>query len=171
MSQRFAGRTALLVGDEDARARTIAGQLGDVGVMVEMAPDGYLGLALAERIEAQRGALDLVIVQGSLIGMAAEVFVLRLRDTPFGRRAVVVWLGDGGETAKVDATIAASADPYQVASLAQQLLAQRSPFETLEPLALGRPRRSRPGGGGRQGEPVAAGRGVVAPRLLGLRCQ
>ena len=81
-------------------ARTIAGQLGDAGVMVEMASDGYLGLALAERIEAQRGALDLVIVQGRLLGMAAEVFVLRLRDTPFGRRAVMIWLGDGGETAQ-----------------------------------------------------------------------
>ena len=134
-NQRLAGRTALLVGDEDAKARTIAGQLGDAGVMVETAPDGYLGLALAERIEAQRGALDLVIVQGKLIGMAAEVFVLRLRDTGFGRRAVTIWLGDGGETAKVDAVVPAPSDPYQVASLAQQLLAQRSPFEVLEPMA------------------------------------
>jgi signal transduction histidine kinase/CheY-like chemotaxis protein len=133
--QRFAGRTALLVGDEDARARTIASQLGDAGVMVETAPDGYLGLALAERIEAQRGALDLVIVQGRLLGMAADVFVLRLRDTPFGRRTAMIWFGDGGETAKVDACIPAAADPYQVASLAQQLLAKHSPLEALEPLA------------------------------------
>lgn len=134
-NQRLAGRTALLVGDEDAKARTIAGQLGDAGVMVETAPDGYLGLALAERIEAQRGALDLVIVQGKLIGMPAEVFVLRLRDTAFGRRAVMIWLGDGGEMVKVDAVVPAPGDPYQVASLAQQLLAQRSPFEVLEPMA------------------------------------
>ena len=103
--------------------------------MVETAPDGYLGLALAERIEAQRGALDLVIVQGRLLGMAADVFVLRLRDTPFGRRTAMIWLGDGGETAKVDACIPAAADPYQVASLAQQLLAQHSPLEALEPMA------------------------------------
>lgn len=137
-NQRFAGRTALLVGDEDARARTIANQLGDAGVMVETAPDGYLGLALAERIEAQRGALDLVIVQGKLTGMATEVFVLRLRDTAFGRLAVVIWLGEGGTTAKVDAVVPAPADPYQVASLAQQLLAQRSPFEVLEPMASAR---------------------------------
>jgi CheY-like chemotaxis protein len=134
-NQRFAGRTALLVGDEDARARAIAGRLGAAGVMVETAPDGYLGLALAERIEAQRGALDLVIVQAGLIGLAAEAFVPRLRDTPFGGRTVVIWLGDGGETAKVDAIIPAAADPYQVASQAQQLLAQRSPFEALQPMA------------------------------------
>lgn len=134
-NQRFAGRTALLVGDEDAKARTLANQLGDAGVIVETAPDGYLGLALAERIEAQRGALDLVIVQGRLIGLAAEAFVLRLRDTPFGRRAVIIWLGEGGETAQVDAVVAAPGDPYQVASLAQQLLGQRSPFEALEPMA------------------------------------
>ncbi len=110
VSQPFAasgspGGRHLLVGDEDAKARTIANQLGDAGVMVETAPDGYLGLALAERIEAQRGALDLVIVQGRLLGMAAEVFVLRLRDTPFGRRTVMIWLGEGGETAKVDAAV------------------------------------------------------------------
>ena len=134
-NQRFAGRTALLVGDEDARARTIANQLSDVGVMVETAPDGYLGMALAERIEAQRGALDLVIVQGRLVGMPAEVFVIRLRNTGFGRLAVMIWLGDGGEDVQVDAIAPASADAYQVASLAQQLLAQRSPFEALEPLA------------------------------------
>ena len=65
--------------------------------MVETAPDGYLGMALAERIEAQRGALDLVIVQGRLLRMAADVFALRLRDTPFGRRTAMIWLGHGGE--------------------------------------------------------------------------
>jgi signal transduction histidine kinase/CheY-like chemotaxis protein len=134
-NQRFAGRTALLVGDEDAKTRTLANLLGDAGVMVETAPDGYLGLALAERIESQRGALDLVIVQGKLVGLAAEVFVLRLRDTPFGRRAVMIWLGEGGETAEVDAVVSPPGDPYQVASLAQQLLGQRSPFEVLEPMA------------------------------------
>jgi signal transduction histidine kinase/DNA-binding response OmpR family regulator len=134
-NQRFAGRTALLVGDEDARAHTIASQLSDAGMTVETAPDGYLGMALAERIEAQRGALDLVVVQGKLMGMSAEVFVIRLRDTAFGQLAVLIWLGDGGEKAQVDAIVPLPADPYQVASLAQQLLAQRSPFEVLEPMA------------------------------------
>jgi signal transduction histidine kinase/CheY-like chemotaxis protein len=135
VKQHFAGRTALIVGEEDARARTIASQLGDAGILVETAGDGYIGLALAERIEAQRGALDLVIVQSGLVGMTAEVLVIRLRDMPFGRRAVVVWLGEGGEAAKVDATVPAAADAYQVASLAQQLLSQRSPLEALEPTA------------------------------------
>ncbi len=131
----LAGRTALLVGDEDAGARTIASQLADAGVMVEMAPDGYLGLALAERMDAQRGALDLVLVQGRLVGMAAEVFLLRLRATVFGSRAVVIWLGDGAAPAQVDAVIPTPVDAYYVASLAQQLLSQRSPFEPLEPMA------------------------------------
>ncbi|HET6197069.1 MAG TPA: ATP-binding protein, partial [Acetobacteraceae bacterium] len=131
--ERFAGRTALLVGDDDVRTRTIAGQLGDAGVIVEAAPDGYIGLALAERIEAQRGALDLVIVQDGLVGMAADAFVLRLRDTAFAQRTVVIWLGDEDVTGRVDATLPTAADPYQVASLAQQLLAQRSPIEALRP--------------------------------------
>jgi signal transduction histidine kinase/DNA-binding response OmpR family regulator len=133
-NQHLAGRTALLVGDEDARARTIAGQLGDAGVMVETAPDGYLGLALAERIEAQRGALDLVIVQSKLTGMSAEVFIVRLRAAAFGRLAVVIWLGDEGDTAHVDAIVPLPADAYQIAALAQQLLSERSPFEVLEPM-------------------------------------
>ena len=170
-SQRFAGRTALLVGDEDARARTIASQLGDAGVMVEMAPDGYLGLALAERIEAQRGALDLVIVQGRLLGMAAEVFVLRLRDTPFGRRTVVIWLGDGGETAKVDAMHSGGGRSVSGgvagAAIAGAALAVRGAGAD----GTGGARRPHPGGGRRQGEPVAADRGIVAPRLLGVRRQ
>ena len=131
----FPGRTALLVGDDDARTRSVAGLLGDNGIVVEVATDGYLGLALAERIEAQRGALDLVIVQGRLLGMATEVFVHRLRDTSFGRRALVIWHGNEETQANVDAVIAAAADPYEVASAAQQLLAQRSPLEVLEPLA------------------------------------
>ncbi|HET7883884.1 MAG TPA: ATP-binding protein [Acetobacteraceae bacterium] len=133
--ERFAGRTALLVGDDDVRARTIAGQLGDAGVIVETAPDGYIGLAVAERIEAQRGALDLVVVEDRLEGMAADAFVLRLRNTVFAQRTVVIWLGDEDVTGRVDATLPAAADPYQVASLAQQLLAQRSPIEALRPMA------------------------------------
>jgi CheY-like chemotaxis protein len=67
--------------------------------------------------------------------MSAEVFVIRLRDTGFGRLAVMIWLGEGGETAQVDAIVPLPADTYQVASLAQQLLAQRSPFEAFEPMA------------------------------------
>ncbi len=133
--QLFPGRTALLVGNDDAGARSVAGLLGDNGIVVEVATDGYLGLALAERIEAQRGALDLVIVQGRLLGMSTEVFVHRLRDTAFGRRALVIWQGNEETDANVDAVIAATADPYEVASAAQQLLAQRSPLEVLEPLA------------------------------------
>jgi signal transduction histidine kinase/CheY-like chemotaxis protein len=133
--QLFPGRTALLVGDDDARGRSVAALLGDNGIVVEVAADGYLGLALAERIEAQRGALDLVIVQGKLLGMATEVFVHRLRDTSYGRRALVIWQGNEETGANVDAVVAAAADPYEVASAAQQLLAQRSPLEVLEPLA------------------------------------
>src|SRR5262249_49073825 len=121
--QLFPGRTALLVGDDDARARSVASLLGDNGVVVEVATDGYLGLAMAERMEAQRGALDLVIVQSRLLGMATEVFVRRLRDTPFGRRALVIWQGNEETGANVDAIVAAAADPYEVASAAQHLLA------------------------------------------------
>ena len=33
---------------------------------------------------------------------------MRLRDTAFGRRSVVIWLGEGGETSQVDAVVAAT---------------------------------------------------------------
>ena len=134
-SPLFAGRTALLVADDDSKARTIVNQLGDIGLLVETAPDGYLGMALAERMEAQRGALDLVVLQGNLAGMRADAFVIRLRATPFGRRSIVIWLGDGGSAAEVDAIVPQPADPYQVISTAKQLLADRSPFEVLDPSA------------------------------------
>jgi signal transduction histidine kinase/DNA-binding response OmpR family regulator len=131
---RLAGRTALIVGGDDRRMRIIAQQLGDAGITVETAADGYLGLAMAERLEAQRGALDLVIVQGVLTGMSADVFVIRLRSTPYGRRAIVLLLGNEAGS-DVDAVIAAPADPYQVAVTAREMLAERSPFEALEPTA------------------------------------
>jgi two-component system, sensor histidine kinase and response regulator len=67
--------------------------------------------------------------------MAAEVFVRRLRDMSFGQRALIIWQGDEETCGIVDAVIAAAADPYEVAVAAQQMLAQRSPLEALEPLA------------------------------------
>ena len=131
----FAGRTALIVADDIPAIRALAGQLGELGLMVETAPDGYLGLALAERLEAQRGAVDLVVLQSSLPGMAGEVFVRRLRSTPFGRRAVLLWVGNGADEVAVDATLPAPPDPYQVATVARQLLAERPSLDALEPNA------------------------------------
>jgi signal transduction histidine kinase/CheY-like chemotaxis protein len=129
----FAGRTALIVADDGPAIRALAAQLGGLGLTVESAPDGYLGLALAERLEAQRGAVDLVVLQASLPGMPAEVFVIRLRKTAFGNRSVVVWVGEGAGTAEVDATVPAPPDPYQVATVAKQLLAQRPSLDALVP--------------------------------------
>lgn len=131
----FAGRTALIVADDVPATRALAGQLGELGLMVETAPDGYLGLAVAERLEAQRGAVDLVVLQGSLPGMAGEVFVRRLRSTPFGRRAVLLWIGNEADAAAVDASLPSPPDPYQVAAVARQLLAERPSLEALEPNA------------------------------------
>jgi len=132
----FAGRTALIVGDEDAVCRSITGALADLGITVETAPDGYLGLALAERMEAQRGALDLIMVRGDLVGMPAEVFVIRLHNTTFGSRTQLVWLGEGGGSAEVDALVPAPVDPFAAVLAARQLLGQRSPLDVLEPAAL-----------------------------------
>jgi signal transduction histidine kinase/DNA-binding response OmpR family regulator len=129
----FAGRTALIVAAEDAATRAIAGQLSELGLTVEMAPDGYLGLALAERLDAQRGAVDLVVLQSSLPGMSGDAFVLRLRNTAFGRRAALVWLGNDKPPATVDAGVPAPPDPYQVAAMAKQLLSDRPSFAALEP--------------------------------------
>ena len=132
----FSGRTALIVGDEDAICRTVTGALADLGITVETAPDGYLGLALAERMEAQRGALDLVMVRSDLVGMPADVFVVRLHSTTFVSRTQFVWLGEGGGSAEVDALVPGPVDPFMAVSAARQLLGQRSPLDVLEPAAL-----------------------------------
>jgi len=129
----FAGRTALIVADDGPARRALSAQLGELGLLVETAPDGYLGLALAERLEAQRGAVDLVVLQGNLPGMPGEVFVIRLRHTAFGSRAALIWVGGGGEVAEVDAIVPAPADPYQVATVARQLLSQRPSLDVLTP--------------------------------------
>jgi signal transduction histidine kinase/DNA-binding response OmpR family regulator len=129
----FAGRTALIVADDGPAIRALAAQLGGLGLTVETAPDGYLGLALAERLEAQRGAVDLVVLQASLPGMPGEVFVIRLRKTAFGNRSVVVWVGEGAEKAEVDAIVPTPPDAHQVATVAQQLLAQRPSLDALVP--------------------------------------
>ena len=129
----FAGRTALIVADDQPAMRAVGGLLGELGLTVETAADGYLGLALAERLEAQRGALDLVVLQARLPGMAGEVFVRRLRDTSFGRRAVLIWVGSDADAPDVDASVAPDMDPYQVAEVAKQLLSERPSFEVLEP--------------------------------------
>jgi len=131
----FAGRTALIIADEGPAVRALAGHLGELGLMVETAPDGYLGLALAERLQAQRGAVDLIVLQGNLPGMPGEVFVMRLRATAFGNSAAVVWLGEGAETTAVDAIVPAPPDPYQVMAVAKQLLAQRPSLDALMPHA------------------------------------
>jgi len=129
----FAGRTALIVADDSPARRALSAQLAELGLMVEMAPDGYLGLALAERLEAQRGAVDLVVLQGNLAGMPGEVFVIRLRRTGFGSRAALVWMGGGAEGTEVDAMVPASPDSYQVAAVARQLLSQRPSLDVLTP--------------------------------------
>ena len=122
--------------EEDAATRAAAVQLGELGLIVESAPDGFVGLALAERLDAQRGAVDLVVLQGNLVSMPAEVFLLRLRATAFGRRASVVWIGPGAADADVDASVPAPADPYQVVAAARQLLGARASLEALEPDAV-----------------------------------
>lgn len=129
----FAGRTALIVADDGPTTRALVTQLGEQGLLVETAPDGYLGLALAERLEAQRGAVDLVVLQGNLPGMPGEAFVIRLRRTAFGRRAALIWVGEGADSAEVDAIVPAPVDPYQVASAARQLLSQRPSLDALAP--------------------------------------
>ena len=129
----FAGRTGLIVADDGPARRALSAQLAELGLMVETAPDGYLGLALAERLEAQRGAVDLVVLQGNLAGMPGEVFVIRLRNTAFGSRAALVWMGGGAEAAEVDAIMPASPDPYQVGAVARQLLSQRPSLDVLTP--------------------------------------
>jgi signal transduction histidine kinase/DNA-binding response OmpR family regulator len=132
----FAGRTALIVAEEDAATRAATVQLGELGLVVETAPDGFLGLALAERLDAQRGAVDLVVLQGNLVSMPAEVFLLRLRATAFGRRASVVWVGSAAADVDVDASVPSPADPYQVVAAARQLLGARASLEALEPDAV-----------------------------------
>ena len=110
------------------------------------------------------GALDLVLVQGRLTGMPAEVFVLRLRAT---RSAGGLWwsgwaMAPGRPSGRNGGGRRGSL-PGRRAGAATAGAALRVRGAGAD--GPGRARRADPGGGRRQGEPVAAGGRVDAPRF------
>ena len=141
----FAGRAALIVGLPEAQRGALAVRLEALGFAVESAPDGYVGLALAERAVARSGVLDVVVLDLALCGMAPEAFCLRLRGSGFGRTVALVGLVDEGgiRPEGLDAAVRRGASAGEVTNQVARLLAEQPALSALLPAgATG-------GGGGR----------------------
>ena len=136
----FAGRAALLVGLSEPSQAAVRAQFEQFGFGVETAADGFVGLALAERAVALHGALDLVIVDLGVTGMAADSFCVRLRGTSFGRSLVLVGLADRPDEprpAGVDVLVPRTAAATEIVAAATALLAGHPALSALLPAGAG----------------------------------
>lgn len=136
----FAGRAALLVGLSEPSQAAVRAQFEQFGFGVETAADGFVGLALAERAVALHGALDLVIVDLGVTGMAADLFCVRLRGTSFGRSLVLVGLADRPDEprpAGVDVLVPRTAAATEIVAAATALLAGHPALTALLPAGAG----------------------------------
>ena len=138
--EAFAGRAALLVGLPEPAQAAVRAQFEQFGFSVENAADGFVGLALAERTVALHGALDLVIVDLGVTGMAADSFCVRLRGTAFGRSLVLVGLADRPDEPRptgVDVLVPRTAAATEIAAAATALLAEHPALTALLPASAG----------------------------------
>jgi signal transduction histidine kinase/CheY-like chemotaxis protein len=135
----FPGRTALVVGLSDGVRRHVALHLQGLGFAVETVADGFIGLGMAERTAATQGALDLVVLDGALSGLSAEVFLLRLRaNRQFGAvRVAWVTAADAAPpaSAAVDAIVPHPAEPREIERVVFELLSPTSALEAIDPEA------------------------------------
>ena len=132
----FSGRTALVVGFDEAHARRLAGHLARLGIAVETAEDGFLAIGLAERIAARCGALDALVVNAGMSGLPAEALFTRLRSTSYGQRSAIVAIGGSGGGASVaDAILPLAADGRRVATTVAAFLAAVPALECIDPTA------------------------------------
>ena len=132
----FAGRGALIVGLPESPRGALAVQLEALGFAVETAPDGYLGLALAERAVARSGVLDVVVLDFAMCGMAPEAFCLRLRASGFGRSLALIGLAEDPQADRptgMDTVLRRGARAGEVANVVARLLADQPALSALLP--------------------------------------
>lgn len=132
----FAGRTALIVGLAEGPRAALLVQLEALGFAVEAAPDGYLGLALAERTVARVGVLDVVVLDLAQTAMASESFCLRLRGSGFGRSLALLGLAEdplADRPAGLDSVMRRGATASEVANAVARLLAEQPAMSALMP--------------------------------------
>ena len=133
----FPGRTALVVGLSEGVRRHVALHLQGLGFAVESAGDGFIGLGMAERTAATQGALDLIVLDGALSGLPAEVFLLRLRANRQLNAVRVAWVtaADAAPpaSAPVDAVVPHPAEPREIERVVFELLGPISALEAIDP--------------------------------------
>ena len=134
--QPYIGRTALVVGFDEAHASRFSSHLARMGVAVETAEDGFLAIGQGERMASRCGALDAVIVNAGMTGMQPDAFFTRLRSTAYGQRSAIVAVGVlGSGVSMADAVLPQSADGKQVATTVATFLAAVPALECIHPSA------------------------------------
>jgi signal transduction histidine kinase/CheY-like chemotaxis protein len=132
----YAGRTCVVIGFVGELQSRLPERLAALGFTVEYAPDGFVGFGLVERTATQRGALDLVVLDGALMGMNPAHLARRLQAATFSRTARLLGvLPEGGDAAElfgvVDALVVASDGSAAIARAAGELVGSHSPLVTL----------------------------------------
>jgi CheY-like chemotaxis protein len=128
----LAGRTALVVGLSEGLRRRVASHLEAMGLDVETAGDGFMALGAAERAAYQHGALDLLVLDAALVGLPAEVLLLRLQANRSFERMRTVLVSNGPVAGSVEgrADLVVS-HPVEASDLDRAVGAL---FETVSPL-------------------------------------
>jgi CheY-like chemotaxis protein/two-component sensor histidine kinase len=124
------GRTALVIGlSEGVRRRTVE-LLERLGGTVDGAPDGFIGLGLAERAAHEHGVLDLVVLDAAIAGLPAEAVLARLGASRALKSAKVVLVGGDGRTwPGVDALLPHPVEDRHLLDVAGKLFAPEAAAE------------------------------------------
>jgi CheY-like chemotaxis protein/anti-sigma regulatory factor (Ser/Thr protein kinase) len=91
----LSGRTALVVGLSEGVRRRVASHLEGMGFDVETAGDGFMALGAAERTAYQHGTLDLLVLDAALVGLPADVLLVRLQANRSFERTRTVLVSNG----------------------------------------------------------------------------
>lgn len=139
----FVGRNALILGFEAVLRERVRTHFDRLGFYTESADDGYTGPGIAARIVAQRGMLDVLVIDAAISGISAELVVERIRSMSLGDKTAIVAVTSSntereGISRLVDSTIPASEDLTTISDTVGSLLGKRSPLEIIN----SRPSRS-----------------------------
>jgi signal transduction histidine kinase/CheY-like chemotaxis protein len=141
----LAGRTALVVGLSEGLRRRVAAHLESIGFDVETTGDGFMALGAAERVAYQHGNLDLIVLDATLVGLPADVLLVRLQaNRAFERlRTVLVCNGPvvGSIEGRADLVVSHPVEASDLDRAVGSLFETSSPLHDVCPRAPASPKK------------------------------
>jgi signal transduction histidine kinase/CheY-like chemotaxis protein len=141
----LAGRTALVVGLSEGLRRRVAAHLESIGFDVETTGDGFMALGAAERVAYQHGNLDLLVLDATLVGLPADVLLVRLQaNRAFDRlRTVLVCNGPvvGSVEGRADLVVSHPVEASDLDRAVGSLFETSSPLHDVCPRAPASPKK------------------------------